>query len=147
MTAGGLARSNVPVTDAPRRPSTHQPRPWGSQLLTHENNRCYIFFASLRGPMIANAVNSFKRGAKRYVSAYALIEETAMDDDNSLSSPSEQPPTEAAPPSGGSGPRRRGPKTAAGKERGSLNAVKHGLSRARLILPGEHTADWDTHRR
>ena len=88
--------------------------------------------------MIANAVNSFKRGAKRHLSAYALIEETAMDDDKSLSSPSEQQPTEAAPPSGGSGPRRkRGPKTAAGKAKVSLNPVTHGLTSVRPILPGE----------
>ena len=71
-----------------------------------------------------------------------------MDDDNSLSSPSEQPLTAAAPPSGGtSSRRRRGPNTAAGKKKVSLNAVTHGLSSARLILPGEHSADWDTHRR
>ena len=71
-----------------------------------------------------------------------------MDDDNSLSSPSEQPPTEAAPPSGGSGPRRkRGPKTAAGKAKVSLNPVTHGLTSVRPILPGECSADWDAFRR
>ena len=71
-----------------------------------------------------------------------------MDDDKSLSSPSEQPPTEAAPPSEASDPRRKpGPKTAAGKEKVSLNAVKNGLTSVRPILTGECRADWDAFRR
>jgi len=68
--------------------------------------------------------------------------------DDPLIARSEQQPTEAAPPSGGSGPRRkRGPKTAAGKAKVSLNPVTHGLTSVRPILPGECSADWDAFRR
>jgi hypothetical protein len=44
-------------------------------------------------------------------------------------------------------PRRRGPKTATGKARIGLNAIKHGLSSTRLILPGENATDWESFRR
>src|SRR5437870_8852191 len=72
----------------------------------------------------------------------------AADPDHSVPAPSDQPLTAAAPANGGSGsPRRRGPKTPAGKERVSANAITHGLSSARLLVPGECSADWDTHRR
>jgi len=68
--------------------------------------------------------------------------------DDPLIARSEQQPTEAAPPSEASDPRRKpGPKTAAGKEKVSLNAVKNGLTSVRPILPGELSADWDAFRR
>ena len=57
-----------------------------------------------------------------------------------LISSSEKPPTEA--PRG-----KRGPKTTAGKEKVSFNAVKAGLTSLRAVLPGESSADWETHRR
>src|SRR6266705_2033432 len=44
-------------------------------------------------------------------------------------------------------PRRRGPKTAAGKARVSLNALTHGISSTRLVVSGERSTDWDTYRR
>jgi hypothetical protein len=44
-------------------------------------------------------------------------------------------------------PQRRGPKTAAGKARIALNAIKHGLSSTRLILPSENATDWESFRR
>jgi hypothetical protein len=43
-------------------------------------------------------------------------------------------------------PQRRGPKTASGKARVSLNAVTHGLSSARLVVPGESPAEWEMSR-
>ena len=46
-----------------------------------------------------------------------------------------------------SGSRRRGPKTAAGKARVSLNALTHGISSTRLVVPGERSTDWETYRR
>jgi len=62
-------------------------------------------------------------------------------------SPSEQPPTEGGSSTGRSASRgRRGPKTAAGKARVSGNAVAHGLTSIRPILPGECSTDWQTHR-
>ena len=68
--------------------------------------------------------------------------------DDPLIARSEQQPTATVPPSGGPGPRgKRGPKTAAGKEKVSLNAVKNGLTSVRPILPGECSADWDAFRR
>jgi hypothetical protein len=39
-----------------------------------------------------------------------------------------------------------GPASEAGKERSSLNAVKHGLRSERPVLPGEDPAEWDTFR-
>jgi hypothetical protein len=36
-----------------------------------------------------------------------------------------------------------GPRSDAGKERSSLNAVKHGLRSERPVLPGEDAAEWD----
>lgn len=53
---------------------------------------------------------------------------------------------EVTPEDTQSRPRRRGPKTATGKARIGLNAVKHGLSSTRLILPGENAADWESFR-
>ncbi len=44
------------------------------------------------------------------------------------------------------GSRRRGPKTAVGKARVSLNALTHGISSTRLVVPGESTAEWETYR-
>src|SRR5262249_29045932 len=88
----------------------------------------------------------------RYGSAYAFIEEAAMalkaDDDHSRPLFPEEQPTQASAPSGASRSRsRRGPKTAAGKKKVSENALTHGLSSARLIVLGEASADWETHRR
>ncbi|WP_141700719.1 hypothetical protein [Methyloceanibacter superfactus] len=37
-----------------------------------------------------------------------------------------------------------GPKTAAGKQRSRMNAVKHGLTAATLVLAGEHADDFDS---
>src|ERR1700733_340201 len=36
-----------------------------------------------------------------------------------------------------------GPTTDAGKQRSSLNALKHGLRSERPVLPGEDPAEWD----
>ena len=44
-------------------------------------------------------------------------------------------------------PPRRGPKTAAGKVRISINALTHGISSTRLVVPGESSTEWETHRR
>ncbi len=44
-------------------------------------------------------------------------------------------------------PSRRGPKTTAGKARIGLNALTHGLSSERLVLPGESNAEWEMYRR
>lgn len=43
--------------------------------------------------------------------------------------------------------RRRGPNTEAGKARVSLNALTHGISSSRLVVPGESVTDWETFRR
>jgi hypothetical protein len=40
-------------------------------------------------------------------------------------------------------PQRRGPKTAAGRARIGLNALTHGISSARLVVPGESTTEWE----
>ena len=37
-----------------------------------------------------------------------------------------------------------GPKTAAGKQRSRMNAVKHGLTAATLVLAGENADDFDS---
>ncbi len=42
---------------------------------------------------------------------------------------------------------RRGPKTAAGKARIGLNALTHGISSARPVVPDESSNEWETHRR
>jgi hypothetical protein len=42
---------------------------------------------------------------------------------------------------------RRGPKTSIGKARIALNAIKHGISSTRLVVPGESSTEWETHRR
>src|SRR5256885_2804182 len=39
------------------------------------------------------------------------------------------------------------PYTTLFRSRVSANAITHGLSSARLLVPGECSADWDTHRR
>src|SRR2546429_9858627 len=39
-----------------------------------------------------------------------------------------------------------GPRSVEGKERASLNAVKHGLRSERPVLPGEDAAEWDAFR-
>jgi len=49
-----------------------------------------------------------------------------------------------AAPSGS--PRRRGPKTAAGKARIALNAITHGISSTRLVVPGESSTAWEASR-
>ena len=36
-----------------------------------------------------------------------------------------------------------GPRSDAGKERSSLNAVKHGLRSERPVIPGEDPVEWD----
>ncbi len=43
-------------------------------------------------------------------------------------------------------PQRRGPKTAAGRARIGLNALTHGISSARLVVPGESTTEWELSR-
>jgi hypothetical protein len=43
--------------------------------------------------------------------------------------------------------RRRGPKTTAGKERVAVNALTHGISSTRPVVPGERRDAWDTHLR
>jgi hypothetical protein len=40
-----------------------------------------------------------------------------------------------------------GPRTAAGKQRSSLNALRHGLTAASAVLPSEDQAAYDAHRR
>jgi hypothetical protein len=42
-----------------------------------------------------------------------------------------------------SSPRRGGPKTEAGKRRASMNAVKHGMYSAAVVLPGEPRDEYD----
>jgi hypothetical protein len=42
-------------------------------------------------------------------------------------------------------PQRRGPKTVAGKARIALNALTHGVTSARLVVPGERREDWAAH--
>jgi hypothetical protein len=39
-----------------------------------------------------------------------------------------------------------GPRTAAGKSASSANAVRHGLTSARVLLPGEDPAEFDAHK-
>jgi len=46
-----------------------------------------------------------------------------------------------------SGPRRRGPKTSAGKARIARNAIKHGISSTLPIVRGESTTEWEPFRR
>jgi hypothetical protein len=43
-------------------------------------------------------------------------------------------------------PPRRGPKTVAGKARIGLNALTHGISSARLVVPGESATTWELFR-
>ena len=40
-----------------------------------------------------------------------------------------------------------GPRTPAGKQRSSINALRHGLTSASAVLPSEDQAAYDTHRR
>jgi len=42
-------------------------------------------------------------------------------------------------------PQRRGPRTKAGKARVACNALTHGLTSARLVVPGERPEDWAAH--
>ena len=42
---------------------------------------------------------------------------------------------------------RRGPKTQAGRARVGVNAITHGLSSLRSVVPGESSTDWELHRR
>jgi len=42
--------------------------------------------------------------------------------------------------------RRRGPTTAVGKARVSLNALTHGMSSTRRVVPGEKLGEWETYR-
>src|SRR5215469_6847177 len=44
-------------------------------------------------------------------------------------------------------PRRRGPKSPAGRARVGTNAITHGLSSLRAIIPGESPTDWEDYRR
>src|SRR5713101_9919404 len=44
-------------------------------------------------------------------------------------------------------PSGRGPKTPAGKARVSINALTHGISSTRLVVPGESSTEWETYRR
>jgi hypothetical protein len=39
-------------------------------------------------------------------------------------------------------PRRRGPKTTEGKARIAINAITHGISSTRLVVPGESSTAW-----
>jgi hypothetical protein len=43
--------------------------------------------------------------------------------------------------------RSTGPRTPAGKQRSSINALRHGLTAASAVLPSEDRAGFDTHRR
>ena len=43
--------------------------------------------------------------------------------------------------------RSTGPRTPAGKQRSSINALRHGLTAASAVLPSEDRAAFDTHRR
>jgi hypothetical protein len=43
--------------------------------------------------------------------------------------------------------RSTGPRTAAGKQRSSMNALRHGLTAASAVLPSEDQAAYDNHRR
>jgi hypothetical protein len=42
--------------------------------------------------------------------------------------------------------RRRGPKTPVGRARVGVNAITHGLSSLRPVVPGESPMDWELHR-
>ena len=42
-------------------------------------------------------------------------------------------------------PQRRGPKTRSGKARVARNALTHGLTSARLVVPGDRREDWSAH--
>jgi len=44
-------------------------------------------------------------------------------------------------------PRRTGPNSGAGKARVSVNAITHGISSVRPVVPGESNNEWETHRR
>jgi hypothetical protein len=61
-----------------------------------------------------------------------------------------QPPGDAEVVQGNAVPlgsrRRRGPKTPAGRARVGLNAITHGISSIKLVLPGESNVNWETHR-
>ncbi len=92
-----------------------------------------------------------------------------LEGDRALSVPPDQPQQSApecvsgfdagATPSAATGPRvegdgvrsprhqRRGPRTTAGRARVALNALTHGISSARLVVPGESFTDWETYRR
>jgi hypothetical protein len=43
--------------------------------------------------------------------------------------------------------RRRGPRTAAGKAKIAVNALTHGISSIRPVVPSESSNDWETHLR
>jgi hypothetical protein len=58
--------------------------------------------------------------------------------------PSPQPATNNQPPTTN---RSTGPRTAAGKERSSQNALTHGLTSQSPVLPSEDPAAFDAHRR
>ena len=64
---------------------------------------------------------------------------------NPIPSPIPTPPaTSNQPPTTN---RSTGPRTAAGKQRSSLNALRHGLTAASAVLPSEDPAAFDAHRR
>ena len=67
--------------------------------------------------------------------------------ERSLNVPPGQSRQSVSPGARSQGPKRRGPKTVAGKARVALNALAHGLASARLIVPGECPKDWADHRR
>jgi hypothetical protein len=59
--------------------------------------------------------------------------------------------TDLAPPTDGAAlsaaRRSRGPKTAEGKARVRMNALRHGISARHVVIPGlERAEDWETHR-
>jgi len=72
----------------------------------------------------------------------------ALTAENDQSSSEPRPrPTPPTATSRGARPRgKRGPKTAAGKEKVSVNAVTNGLTSVREVLPGESRARWEAFR-
>ncbi len=62
--------------------------------------------------------------------------------------PERRPAEVSAAQEGRSGsPLRRGPKTAAAKARIALNALTHGISSTRLVVPRESCGEWERYRR
>lgn len=67
----------------------------------------------------------------------------ALDNDpqQAVTVPSDRRPTKTR------SPRRSGPNSGAGKARVSVNAIAHGISSVRPVVPGESSNEWETHQR